>query len=38
MKKEYKAPELKAQEVKVAASGACGQSYRAGCGELVQKY
>lgn len=37
MKKEYKAPEFKAQEIKVAASGACGQRYSHGCGELVQK-
>lgn len=34
MKKEYKAPELKAQEVKVAASGACG--LQLSCGELVK--
>ena len=37
MKKEYKAPQIKAQEVKCAASGACGQRYSMGCGELVQQ-
>lgn len=36
MKKEYKAPVVVAAECVMASSGACGQSYRAGCGELVQ--
>lgn len=35
MKKEYKAPELKAQEVKHAASGACGWWTK--CGSQVQQ-
>ena len=34
MKKEYKAPELKAQEVKCAVSGVCGLNVS--CGEQVQ--
>lgn len=38
MKKEYKAPVVVAAERVVASSGACGQSYRAGCGEQVQKF
>lgn len=37
MKKEYKAPVVVAAEHAMASSGACGRSYRAGCGELVQK-
>ena len=35
MKKEYKAPELKAQEVKPAANSVCGWFTR--CGEQVQQ-
>lgn len=38
MKKEYKAPVVVAAEQVAASSGACGQSYRSGCGESVQKY
>lgn len=38
MKKEYKAPVVLAAERVVASSGGCGQSFKAGCGEQVQKW